>query len=185
MGSDKRPYEFREADKDGSNVSVKRKIPDATIGLRAYSELDIETGFRCELKDCKDDHSALAPHPALAKEDILEMMNEPECGLVVDGIWGKADIIFPWAVYEAKKRAISYDQSEAQIYHALRVYMGILDDLARDPNYVGRYQTPNSDQYQIFGFTSNGPAWGVYVAWKFLGGCVSFLNMSPAELFLT
>lgn len=43
------------------------------------------------------------------------MMNNPACGLIVDGVWGKADIIFPFAVYEAKKRAVKYKEAENQI----------------------------------------------------------------------
>jgi hypothetical protein len=40
---DKRPYEFIE--KDAHNkISVKRRIPDATMGLRTYSDSDLDHG---------------------------------------------------------------------------------------------------------------------------------------------
>jgi len=41
----------------------------------------------------------------------------------------------------------------------------MLDDLARNPQDVTRYQTVESDQFQIFGFVSAGPLWKVYVAY--------------------
>jgi hypothetical protein len=41
----------------------------------------------------------MAPHEALfqkkKKKKLLNMTNQPQSGLVVDGVWGKADIIFP------------------------------------------------------------------------------------------
>jgi hypothetical protein len=149
-----------------------------TMGLRAYDTYELENGFYCEVADCKEDHSSLAPHPSLSKERIEKQMNERECGLIVDGTWGKSDIIFPWGVYEAKRRAISYRDSECQIYEALMVYLGMLDDLARNPNDCNHYQYEDSEEYQMFGFTSNGPPWSVYVAWKELGGCVSLPSIS-------
>ncbi|KAL6415906.1 hypothetical protein AUP68_00112 [Ilyonectria robusta] len=59
----------------------------------------------------------------------------------MDGVWGKADILFPFAVYEAKKRAVKHEEAENQIYNACKVYMAMLDDLARNPNNVAEYQT--------------------------------------------
>ena len=100
-------------------------------------------------------------------------MGNYECGLVVDGVWGSVGLIFPFAVYEAKKRATSFEEAEEQIYHACKTYLAMLDDLARDPNNVAEYQTKESSRYQLFAFTSCGSYWQVYVAWNFLDSCVS------------
>jgi hypothetical protein len=102
------------------------------------------------------------------------MMYDAECGLVVDGVWGKTDIVFPFAVYEAKKRAGSYEQAEDQIYHACKTYLAMLDDLARNPNNVAEYQTKESSQYQIFALTSCGSEWQVFLAWNWSDDCVSY-----------
>ncbi|KAI8943533.1 hypothetical protein NX059_001529 [Plenodomus lindquistii] len=47
----------------------------------------------------------------------------------------------------------------------------MLDDLARDPLNISEYQSQESEHYQLFGFTSCGPDWKVYIAWKFLDNC--------------
>ena len=41
----------------------------------------------------------------------------------LDGVWGEANIFFPWSVYEAKKKPASYEDSEAQIYEAIMMYL--------------------------------------------------------------
>ena len=101
------------------------------------------------------------------------MMHDHDCGLIVDGVWGKTDLVFPFAVYEAKKRASSFEEAEGQVYHACKTYLAMLDDLARNPDNVAEYQSEDSSRYQLFAFTSCGPAWEVFVAWKLLDTCVS------------
>jgi hypothetical protein len=39
------------------------------------------------------------------------------------------------------------------------VYLGMLDDHARNPNDCSHYPDEESEKYQMFGFTSNGPQW--------------------------
>ena len=102
------------------------------------------------------------------------MMHDPECGLVVDGDWGKTEPLFPFAVYEAKKSPAHHQQAENQIYHACRTYLAMLDDLARDPNNVAEYQTEERSKYQLFAFAASGPIWQVFVAWKGNHDCVSY-----------
>jgi hypothetical protein len=77
-----------------------------------------------------------------------------------------------------KKRTSSYQHSETQIFEALIVYLGMLDDHVRNPNDCNHYQDEESEKYQMFGFTSNGPQWGVHIAWKWLGDCVSLPSIS-------
>jgi hypothetical protein len=44
----------------------------------------------------------------------------------LDGVWGEANIFFPWSVYEAKKKPASYEDSEAHIYEANLLLMVII-----------------------------------------------------------
>ena len=92
----------------------------------------------------------------------------------VDGVWGETELLFPFAVYEAKKKELHYQQAEDQIYHACRTYLAMLDDLARNPNNVAEYQTEESSKYQLFAFASCGAYWQVFVVWNMLHDCVSF-----------
>lgn len=101
------------------------------------------------------------------------MMHNPQCGLVVDGMWGEEALIFPFAAYEAKSGYEGYDAAEKQIKHACRTYLAMLDDLARNPNNVSEYQTKESSRFQFFAFTSNASEWRVFVAWSSLEICVS------------
>ncbi|OAG17118.1 hypothetical protein CC77DRAFT_1064383 [Alternaria alternata] len=167
---DKRPYEFIE--KDGNNkMSVKRRIPDATMGLRTFSGSDIDHGYICEVDDCKINHDSMQPSESLWDDRIDRQLLDSGCGLIVDGVWGESNLIFPFAVYEAKKRASTWEKAEAQVYHAFKVYLAMLDDLARDPSDVTRYQCEESTQYQLFGFTSCGSSWRVYIACYSLEMC--------------
>jgi hypothetical protein len=146
------------------------------MGLKSYDAYDLNRGYKCEVVDCKEDHSTKQPDKRLSEQWLRDMMQNPECGLIVDGVWGKTDLLFPFAVYEAKKRATSYSAAEDQIYHACRTYLAMLDDLARNPNNPSEYQTQDSDKYQLFAFASCGSYWQVFTAWNFLNDCVSPLG---------
>lgn len=162
---DKRPYEFIDHDAHGNKL-VKRRIPDATMGLRTYSDLDLDHGYRIN-------HDGTRPHKSLMGYRIHAQMEDEERGLIVDGIWGESNLIFPFAVYEAKKHASTLEQAKEQIYHAFRVYLAMLDDVARDPLDITQYQSEESTCYQLFGFISCGSYWEVYVAYNRYGQCVS------------
>jgi hypothetical protein len=69
------------------------------------------------------------------------MTQQPQSALVVDGVWGMADIVFSSAIYE---RYVSIEKAEYQIYHAARTYLAMLDDLARDPANFSQYQSEES-----------------------------------------
>ncbi|KAH7092085.1 hypothetical protein FB567DRAFT_588395 [Paraphoma chrysanthemicola] len=167
---DKRPYEFIKKDAH-SKMSVARRIPDATMGLRTYSNSDLDHGYTCDVVDCKINHNSMQPRVSLLGERIDAQMHDEQCGLIVDGIWGASNLIFPFAVYEAKKRASTWEQAENQVYHAFKVYLAMLDDLARDPLNITEYQSKESMHYQIFGFTSCASYWKVYIAWNFMDKC--------------
>ncbi|KAI0154184.1 hypothetical protein GGR57DRAFT_467495 [Xylariaceae sp. FL1272] len=171
MRMDKRPYEYVERDEKEATV-VKQRIPDATLGLRTYDDYDMKHGYRCDDVDCKIDHSPMQPDRMLQRDDLSAMMHDATCGLVVDGVWGKTSLVFPFAVYEAKKRSTSDEEAERQIYHACRTYLAMLDDLARNPNNVAQYQTNESSEYQLFAFTSCGSSWQAFMAWKQFDACL-------------
>ncbi|KAI5456645.1 hypothetical protein BGZ63DRAFT_467840 [Mariannaea sp. PMI_226] len=167
---DKRPYEYVDQNDDGQGT-VKMRIPDATLGLKTYDDYYLKRGYVCSVQDCKEDHSTKQPDKRLSQDRLKAMMHNPECGLVVDGVWGKTDLVFPFAVYEAKKRASSFGAAEDQIYHACMTYLAMLDDLVRNPDNVAEYQTEDSSRYQLFAFTSCGSYWEVYIAWKLCDSC--------------
>ncbi|KAB2101825.1 hypothetical protein AG0111_0g9655 [Alternaria gaisen] len=167
---DKRPYEFIEEDAD-NKWSFKRRIPDATMGLRTYDASNLKHGYVCEVDGCTANHDSMQPNKSLLDTRIDLQMHDRRCGLIVDGLWGESNLIFPFGVYEAKKRAFAWEQAEDQVYHAFQVYLAMLDDLARDPSEVTKYQCEESTDYQLFGFTSCGSSWRVYIAWCYLEGC--------------
>ncbi|KAL6693215.1 hypothetical protein J3F84DRAFT_401105 [Trichoderma pleuroticola] len=138
----------------------------------SYDDFFLQRGYICSAPDCKDDHATMQPDKRLSDHDLRSMMCDPECGLIVDGTWGKTELLFPFAVYEAKKRATNYGQAEDQIYHACRTYLAMLDDLARNPDNVAEYQTEESSKYQLFAFTSCGSYWQVFMAWNMLHDCM-------------
>jgi len=154
---------------------VKRRIPDATMGLRTYTHIEIECGHQCVDDDCNMNHHSKQPSEALLDYRMFSQMRYRQCGLVVDGIWGEANLVFPFAVYEAKKSVETWEQAEDQIFHAFQVYLAMLDDLARDPIDVTRYQSKENTRCQLFGFTSCGPVWNVYGASNNFNTCVSFV----------
>lgn len=158
---------------DSGQRTVELWIPDATLGLTTFDDFALERCFGCSVTDCKEQHGEKQPDRRLSQDRLHDMMHNPQCGLVVDGAWGKTDLAFPYAVYEAKKRGAGYDEAKQQIYHACRTYLGMLDDLVRDPDNVAEYQTKNSKNYQLFAFMSCGSYWEVYIAWNFFNSCVS------------
>jgi hypothetical protein len=173
---DKRPYDF--VDDAHGNKLVKRRIPDATMGLRTYKDLDLDHGYRIN-------HDGTRPNKSLMEYRIRKQMWDRKRGLIVDGVWGDNNLIFPFAVYEAKKHASTLEQAKEQVYHAFRVYLAMLDDLARDPLDVTQYQSEESTCYQLFGFISCGSYWEVYVAYNRDGRCVSDtpFMVRPASTF--
>ncbi len=166
-----------EENDSGENV-VKTRIPDATIGLKSYDDYDMKRGYVCNLEGCEEDYSSLQPDKNLSQGALLSMMHNRLCGLIVDGVWGKTDLVFPFAAYEAKKRARSYEAAEEQIYHACRTYLAMLDDLARNPDDIEKYQTEDSTRYQFFALTSCGSNWQIFIAWNFFGDCVSLFDLT-------
>ncbi|KAK0761817.1 hypothetical protein N5P37_004616 [Trichoderma harzianum] len=165
---DKRPYKYVEADNAGK-IIIKKRIPDATFGIKFFEPMSLAFQHHAYRRDPKKKK----PHPLLYERRVIDMMRNPRCGLVVDGMWGETSLIFPFAAYEAKNNYQDHDAAEKQIKHACRTYLAMLDDLARNPNNVSEYQTEESPRFQFFAFTSNSSYWRVSVAWSSSEDCVS------------
>lgn len=76
---------------------------------------------------------------------------------------GQSRLAFPWAVYEAKKGNCDVLHQAAL---SAEICLRMLNDLALEPglpNDLRPYQTPTSDCFQVFAFTSEGPIWTIYV----------------------
>lgn len=142
------------------------------MGLRSYNDYELKEGYHCTATGCNIDHAHQQPHKSLSEKRIKHQLHHQQSGLIVDGVWGKTDILFPFAVYEAKKGTTTYEQAKSQIYDACKTYLAMIDDLARDPSDLSKYQSKESKYYQIFAFISCGAYWEVYTAWQFLGSCV-------------
>lgn len=88
-------------------------------------------------------------------------------GQVFDLDWKGSRLAFPWGVYEAKLAEDPSTKREAAI--AAELALRMLHDLALVPGpplEQRPYQTPTSDCFQVFAFTSEGPVWNIYVCWK-------------------
>lgn len=154
---DKRSYEFAEIT-DTNTAMLKKRTVDATMGLRTYHA----DPSKCIHPECKEEQRLVR---TLSIEDLQTMMHDSECGLVVDGLWGATKIVFPFAVYEAKKFR-SLKAARKQAYHACKAYLTMLDNLARNPENFAEYQTEESSKCQMFAFVSCGSFWQVIVAWS-------------------
>lgn len=157
----------------GPDFHVKWRIPDATFGLSSYDDDNLAKGYTCLKTNCTLDQGPQQPDQRLSKRQLRAMMLNRQCGLVPDGKWGKLDVVFPFAVYEAKRERLRYQAAKTQVFHACKLHMGMLDDLARNPENVSEYQSEDSTNYQVFGFSAEGAVWQVFLAFNFHHDCVS------------
>jgi hypothetical protein len=142
-----------------------------TFGLRSHFNFALE-GFRRD-KDSKDCKNLLPIHESLIKERIHKQLHYRPCGLVVDPRWNQHTLLFPWAIYEAKKAAETFERAESQLYTVGSVCLGMLDDLCRDPENPQKYQEGAPKDHIIFGITSSANLVIIYRIMTFLGDCVS------------
>ena len=157
---DKHEYSTLLADTDpvlctlsGEPAPVKR-IPDATFGLATFS-------------DCDSNHQFWADE--LRLEHMEKLLLHHKCGLISDPKWGETDLVYPFAVYEAKGWNGDCREARRQASSAAAAYLDVLDDLARRPGPTGSikpYQTPTSHRYQVFSLTSFGAYWHLLVGYR-------------------
>lgn len=137
----------------GDPAPVKR-IPDATFGLTTFSDRN----FNCPV--WADE---------LRRERLERLLLHRKCGLLSDPEWGECNLVFPFAVYEAKGWSGDCRDARRQACSAAAAYLDLLDDLARRPGPVGStkpYQTPASHRYQVFALTSFGAHWHILVGYR-------------------
>jgi hypothetical protein len=200
---DKRPYEFADVSQSGNIMIRKRTpdltfglgmrpspCSDASDDARGWCEtvvadsldnVHVEPGNDMLTAGSAARHSSIAS--SLCSKRLRALAEHHKCGLIVDPRWGEANLVFPWAVYEVKKDTwndtfsgkgvVDFQSAEAQIYQAAQMFLGMLDDLARDPDRIGEYHSAKSNRFQLFGFTSVANHWRTYVAFEKDGECVS------------
>jgi hypothetical protein len=157
---------------------VKERRPDQTFGLASFQDnISVgRQGLRNSSTSAESSSFDIEFPTALFKSRLLNQVYCHSTGLVVDGLWGDVDLVFPWGVFEAKKtsRACDDDAAKKQIFRAAEIYLGMLDDLARSPHNVDEYQNSESSSgFQVFLFTSCGPKWEVWIACNYCGQGVS------------
>jgi len=135
----------------GEPTTVKR-IPDATFGLATFSY-----------------YTSPAYIDELHRDSLEKLLLQPKCGLLTDPTWGGTDLVFPFAVYEAKGWSGDCRTARRQAFSAAAVYLDILDNLARKPgpvDYTKVYQTPSSHIHQTFALASFGDLWHILVGYR-------------------
>lgn len=149
---------------NGNSKKVYR-TPDATFGLATFKPKDYQNALACyEL-----DHDRLHA-----------LMLHPSCGLVSDPQLGNANMVFPFAVYEAKGWSGDAREARHQACSAAAVYLDMLHDLGTSPE--ARVLVPElkkkipdfceplyqEDGYkaQVFAMTSFGAHWHILVGYR-------------------
>lgn len=137
-----------------ADSSVVKRIPDATFGLATFPKRgQRHWGWSNELR----------------RDRLEKLLLHRKCGLIADPKWGETDLVFPWAVYEAKGWTGDCREARRQACSAAAIYLDMLDHLTRVPGPVGapkKYQTASSHNYQVFALTSFGAHWHVLVGYR-------------------
>jgi hypothetical protein len=134
--------------------SVVNRIPDATFGLATFGN---------------HNSSFLGRADELSRLRLEKLLLHSKCGLSGDPKWGETDLVFPFAVYEAKGWSGDCREARRQACQGGACYLDMLDHLARKPGPVGSlkaYQTKTSHQYQVFALTSFGAHWHLLVGYQ-------------------
>jgi hypothetical protein len=134
--------------------TVVNRIPDATFGLATFSDSTSSSPVQTD---------------ELSRERLERLLLHRKCGLLGDPKWGETDLVFPFAVYEAKGWSGDCREARRQACQGGACYLDMLDNLARKPGPVGStkaYQTTTSHQYQVFALTSFGAHWHLLVGYQ-------------------
>jgi hypothetical protein len=134
--------------------TVVNRIPDATFGFSTFSDSKVDSPFQTA---------------ELSRDRLERLLLHPKCGLLGDPKWGETDLVFPFAVYEAKGWSGDCREARRQACQAGACYLDMLDNLARKPGPVGSpkvYQTKTSHEYQVFALTSFGAHWHLLVGYQ-------------------
>ncbi|KAI6365431.1 hypothetical protein MCOR25_005358 [Pyricularia grisea] len=175
IAADKREYRETRIHRIKGKPTFIRCVPDATFGLSTFSE-NRKLDYKCynndrypfiEVSDYDKDFATRE----LDKTRLEALAIHRKCGLLADPSWGEADLVFPFAVYEAKSSNATCGQADFQVEKATLVYLRMLDHLARKPgakalHEENLYQTLDSGSFQTFTLTSIGPEWSVMVGYR-------------------
>jgi hypothetical protein len=134
--------------------AVVNRIPDATFGLATFSDSTSDSPFQAD---------------ELSRDRLERLLLHRKCGLLCDPKWGETDLVFPFAVYEAKGWSGDCREARRQACQGGACYLDMLDNLARTPGPVGSakvYQTTRSHKYQVFALTSFGAYWHLLVGYR-------------------
>lgn len=170
---DKREYNYKataldnvqiETDPDTKLIYMGKRIPDITFGLSVYESGDPED----EGVDERERRIRRSLQKTRLDNNIWSLDG---LSLVTDPKWGQHTLLFPFAVYEAKKNQKSEVQVKLQLKLAFNTYLKMLDNLVRKPG-KKEYQSSESGSRMspIFGFTSSGSMWRMYIG--YLPNCV-------------
>ncbi|KAL2818212.1 hypothetical protein BDW59DRAFT_165543 [Aspergillus cavernicola] len=166
---DKREYNYTATvlnlanTEDGHDAYMGKRIPDITFGLSSYADGDPE--------DQGVDERERRIRRSLAEQCLLRTIWAGDGrSIIADGKWGHLTILFPFAVYEAKRNRNWEVEVKMQLKLALDTYLQLLDRVVRRPAQPEMYQSEGSSSFPIFGITSSGSTWRVYVA--YLPQCV-------------
>jgi hypothetical protein len=130
------------------------RTPDATFGLKTFSERESDLPVWAD---------------ELRRDRLDKLLLHRKCGLLADPKWGENDLVFPFAVYEAKGWSGDCREARRQACSAGATYLDRLDDLCRKPGPVDSaklYQTATSHSYQVFALTSFGAHWHLLVGYR-------------------
>lgn len=131
------------------------RIPDATFGLATFQP--------------KQYQNAIASYDLDAKR-LQALALHRNCGLLSDPRWGDSNLVFPFAVYEAKGWGGDPREARRQACSAAVAYLVLLDALVRHPGREGKrdgaYQTTEGRSSQVFALTSFGAHWHVLVGYR-------------------
>lgn len=142
-------------------LSGKKKLllrrPDATFGLATFQPGDYQ---QSAVADWNLDHDRLEA-----------LLVHRHCGLISDPRWGDANLVFPFAVYEAKGWDGDPREARQQACAAGAVYLDMLERLSKRPGKAwdsssNEDQTVGSRNSQVFVFTSFGAHWHILVGYK-------------------
>lgn len=157
---DKHDYYFKLAETHEfrctltGETKLVQRTPDATFGLATFSS-------------AKQTRSIYADE--LRRDRLEKLLLHRKCGLISDPDWGEIDLVFPFAVYEAKGWSGDCREARRQACTAAATYLDMLDNLGRKPGPLDSakpYQTTTSHQYQVFALTSFGSHWHILVGYR-------------------
>lgn len=140
------------------DLYMRKRIADITFGLSSYDHGDPE--------DKGVDETERRIRRSLRKNRLDQSIwTDDGHSLIADPERVKYTHLFPFAVYEAKTGQKSETALKLRLKLAFNAYLKMLDRVVRQPGMVNEYQSPESREFQIFGFTSSGSAWRMYVGY--------------------